>query len=621
MDESTEHPDTYFYDLELFPNCFMASFQKRGSDEIKTVTLHPSKSTDQLGRLLSLFQSGGYFVGYNSRHFDDPIMNWLLMHNAASMDRKTVIRKTYELAGQIIDGSIPNKYKYADYFKSIDLMMVGNLYTKSLKRVAINLKWPKLQDFPYDIEHQVQEDEIPELRDYNHNDVGITAALFEELKDDINLRVFISRNEGVDVISRPNSTIADMLLEKKYSQEAGVPKRAFKNSQTTYDGKIDISDVIVDDVNFQTSKMQSVLWDLKNESIYPGGNFKKEFWLGRQKYTLAKGGLHSNHDGEWIEPGPNERLLEADVSSYYPFLIFQHGFCPDHLSSAFIDILEEITMDRIQDKREGNWTASAAKKIVINSVYGKSRDDNSWMHDPMVTYQTTINGQLFLLMLIERLEEAGMPVVYANTDGINVKVPGPKVDEYHAICDAWEQHTGFVLDHEEFQFMALADVNNYIWQKDDGSLKRKGRLNKNRHKGSWGLGRSFDMPVVPLAVERYFTDGVDPAKTIREHEDVYDFCTTQNVDSSYDIEYHTIEDNQMHVKQCQSTNRWYVSKMGGALLKVRGDTQQSLEAGEHVRLLNGPPTPEDRKAVREEYYIQKARQEIEPIANRQLTLV
>jgi len=611
-------PDTYFYDLEIFSNCFMASFQKRGSEEIKTVTVHPSKATDRLGDLLSLFRSGGFFVGYNSRHFDDPIMHYILKTSFNS--RKEFLQKVFGKAQEIIDGYGAGRWKYGVPFKQIDLMQVGNLYRKGLKEIAINLKWDRIQDFPYDVDHHVQMDELAELRKYNHNDVGITSALFEELKDDINLRLFISREERVDVLDASNQKIADVLLEKKYSNATGVPQHVFTGDKTTYDKPLDMADIIEDDVSFSNANLQSLLEEMKEKSIMPGDSFKKEIAAGNQLYTVAKGGLHSNHDSEWIEPGPGEKLIDADVSSYYPFLVFQNNYCPAHLSQEFVDILEEITLDRIEDKQKGNWTASASKKIVINAVYGKSRDHNSWMHDPMVTYQVTINGQLYLLMLIDMLEQAGFPVVYANTDGVTARVDASREDEYRAVCEQWEEQTGFLLDYEEFKWFALADVNNFLAEKEGGSMKRKGRFNKNRHVGTWGLGRSFDMPIVPIAIEEYFTSGTPPEETIAGHDDVLDFCTTQNVGNKFDVVYKSIEDNQIATKECQQTNRWYIAKMGGALIKKTDSKEQLLESGEHVCLLNTAPTPEDRKAVREEYYVQKAYQEIKPIDNQQLSL-
>jgi DNA polymerase elongation subunit (family B) len=966
-------PDTYFYDLEIFSNCFMASFQKRGSEEIKTVTVHPSKATDRLRDLLSLFRSGGFFVGYNSRHFDDPIMHYIL--KTSFDDRQEFLQKTFDKAQEIINGRGAGKWKYGVPFAQIDLMQVGNLYTKSLKEIAINLKWERIQDFPYDFNHQVQTGELGELQRYNHNDVGITAALFEELKDDINLRLFISREENVEVLDASNQRIADVLLEKKYSKATGVPQHVFKGDQTTYDEPLEMQDIIEDDIEFSHPNLSSLLEEMKEESIMPGDSFKKEVPAGNQLYTVAKGGLHSNHDSEWIKPHRGEKLIDADVGSYYPFLVFRNNFCPAHLSNEFIDILEEITLDRIQDKKEENWTASAAKKIVINcftpdheivtaegikniedvekgdlvyskdpdtgvvelkpvtrtyrqdqysgpmarmennyidlmvtpnhrmmtrqfkgqyageyewkdaedvvpgkcrhqfprheplegetrshirlseickqlgipykldngmikydrqqdqwirnvynvgdwmelmgwylsegssrreerkeyedtvrgasakimlsqrgpeqqqitsllqrmgisfsagdkdvqignellfrilkdecgqgcenmkipgwvfrldgsiainlwrslmqgdghkdgytyttksdrlaedfqsltlqcgynctyrendgchrigvhhsqghspilrsteremvdyegpvvclevadnhtvfagrnskfnwvgqSVYGKSRDHNSWMHDPMVTYQVTINGQLYLLMLIDRLEQAGFPVVYANTDGVTARVDASREDEYKAICEQWEEQTGFILDYEEFNWFALADVNNFIAEKEGGSMKRKGRFNKNRHVGTWGLGRSFDMPIVPIAIEEYFVNGTPPEKTIAEHDDVLDFCTTQNVGKKFDVVYKTIEDNEMITRECQQTNRWYIAEMGGVLIKKTDSKEQLLESGEHVRLLNTPPTPKDREAVREQYYVEKAYQEIKPIDHQQLSL-
>lgn len=54
-------------------------------------------------------------------------------------------------------------------------------------------------------------------------------------------------------------------------------------------------------------------------------------------------------------------------------------------------------------------------------------------------YQVTINGQLFLLMLIEKLELAGIHVISANTDGIVSIIPNDKFELYCNLCHEWEK--------------------------------------------------------------------------------------------------------------------------------------------------------------------------------------
>jgi DNA polymerase elongation subunit (family B) len=60
-------------------------------------------------------------------------------------------------------------------------------------------------------------------------------------------------------------------------------------------------------------------------------------------------------------------------------------------------------------------------KITINGSFGKLGSVWSILFAPDLLIQTTITGQLALLMLIHRLERKGIPVVSGNTDGIIIK--------------------------------------------------------------------------------------------------------------------------------------------------------------------------------------------------------
>ena len=58
---------------------------------------------------------------------------------------------------------------------------------------------------------------------------------------------------------------------------------------------------------------------------------------------------------------------------------------------------------------------------MLNGTFGKTGSPYSVLFAPEMMIQTTITGQLALLMLIEHLETASISVISANTDGIVIQ--------------------------------------------------------------------------------------------------------------------------------------------------------------------------------------------------------
>lgn len=236
-------------------------------------------------------------------------------------------------------------------------------------------------------------------------------------------------------------------------------------------------------------------------------------------------------------------------------------------------------------------------------------------------YGVTLNGQLFILMLIEWMEDAGFPVIYGNTDGIFCKLERNRYDEFCEIYNKFEDYTDFILDDEEFPKLLIRDVNNYILERSDGKIKRGGQLNKNRHKGSWGIMRSFDKPIVPEAIENYFFHGIPVEQTIASEENVMKFCMAQKAGKKFDVmrRYIDREEGKIKEEEIQRTNRYFVSDArGDSIYKKDGDRELSLGgvADEHVLLFNEPNQyPRDR--VKDQYYIKEARKIATEFENQQ----
>ena len=110
--------------------------------------------------------------------------------------------------------------------------------------------------------------------------------------------------------------------------------------------------------------------------------------------------------------------MDCDVASYYPSIILNQGLCPANIGENFLRVYKKIVDERLKAKKEGDKVVSESLKIVINGSFGKFGSKFSALYAPEMLLQVTLTGQLALLMLIEKLENADIKVISANTDGV-----------------------------------------------------------------------------------------------------------------------------------------------------------------------------------------------------------
>ena len=611
----------YVYDIEVMINYFAVIFKNVNSQTIKEFIVYKTRNDiDDLYAFLDASKND-WIVGYNSFNYDDQIMAFIY-NNYDRLFKYEFAENITALLHALSNDIISDDKRQKDYnipFQGIDLMKVGNLLHKSLKLVAVNLEWHKIQDLPLKHTVMVEEKDLQLLHEYNLNDVLITEQLYIKLKDALTLRWEISQKYKINVISESKSGMANRLLEKLYSEKTGIPVKELKRMRTNRE-IIHFENVVLPEINFQTPELNVILYKLLRSVYYKGQPFiRRNIPYNGVIYKMGFGGLHSDDKPGSFEATETEDIIDCDISSMYPTLIINYDFVPTHLGSNFITLYREIRDRRLAAKHAGQMNESDTLKITINSVFGKTGNENHWLYDPLVTLRTTINGQLFMLMLIEKLTIAGFKVISANTDGVITIVPKDKRELYNNICNIWCEETKFELEFTEYKRYIRKDVNNYIAITKDDKIKVKGDFIQKME-----LEKGVDKPIIAKALYDYFVNGIKPEETVKNCNDILKYCAAKKIDSKFENYLYYIEDYELKRKPLQDTVRFYISKSGYQLYKVDKKTDEKINycVGFNVRLLNDVDknTPFEEYGVNKNYYISEIYKVINQIEDKQLKL-
>lgn len=645
----------------------------------KRFVLYEDDDTDLFSLLYWLQQKADYF-GYNNRKYDRLMLSALLMYYNQFDKPSKLITFLYETSQRVIRSS-NNDTLWTDNFTSLilrnnvafrdlDLFQIFRLdhYHKSLKQTSINIKWYNLKEYTMppigDLDRHYYHERLPEAKgmtdrelnihyrnvferfipkeylnemaDYNDNDVYIVAELIRMNQEEVLLRYRISEEYKVDVYSASRSTIADKVIVKLYSKFTGLHPKAFIDTKTIR-RKILVSEILSDKIAFSTPELNDILSGIRSLTLKgEKGEFDREFTFMGTSYTIATGGLHSNEIPAVYVENSNSIIVDRDVASYYPNMIRSLKVCQKHLiPKAWFRIADTIVDERLEHKhlakdksldvmeRDKHATAAACLKIVANAgIFGKMGSEKSFLCDKKAMYQVTINGQLFLLMLIEKLELAGIHVISANTDGIVTIVPRELEQTADDICHWWEKHLGLELEFTYYTKYVTEGVNSYLTVKRGGSSKFKGRMNPKMFLED--LSKGYNSPIVAKCVTEYFINGTPVMETLRNAKSILDFCRTQNVNHKYRLEFTHVVDGKIRTDVVQRNTRFYISSTGGTLMKVESMgwnehneeqvKKSSLCAGQRVSICNTvDDTDISELNVNYLYYYNEAMAIIEPI--------
>jgi DNA polymerase elongation subunit (family B) len=626
------------YDIETMQELFLVCLYNPETQQWNEFQV--SKNTNQIDSFVRFIEAHPehYFVGYNNLRFDAQVVEWIIRnhngwHEYSALEVCALIaQKAADIIHDANFDVFPEFKEEWLSFKQIDLFKVHHYDNKnrrvSLKRLEFEMDLENIEEMP--IHHtkiNMTNDEIELTIDYCRNDIYATYEFYlitigetnhplYKGNNQIELRQDIEAEFGIPCINYSDSKIGDEMIKKFYCQEKNIiyselPKKGFFRKQ------IRMRDCMADYIVFQTPELQAFLKRMKKNIFGLQDDFKESIEFYGNTYSFMKGGLHTENKPKIFEADDENKILDWDVSSYYPAIIISNGRYPHHLGKEFLRGYKAMFDKRLELKPLAKTDKKikgivGALKLAVNSVYGKSSDMQNWIYDRQLTMFTTITGELSLMMLIEAYELSGIRIISANTDGVTIMVTNDLMDKMHEINKWWMDLTTYELEDTNYKKIIFSTVNDYLAIKTDGEIKKKGDFLTD-----FELHKNKSARIVPIALEHYYVNDVPVATTIRNHTNIYDFALRQKASSNFHYE----GTQAGKVTVYNKLIRYYVSKTGEKLMKIKNpdcDTNAAdasqVEAGEWVmHVCNKLSKDHPLDNINYDYYIEKAERIIEKI--------
>lgn len=472
------------------------------------------------------------WVGYNIKGYDQ----WIMKAIIAGVDPCVISDKLIEqnISPYQVDRSLNRIPIY--------IFELNDSY-RSLKELELFMGEDiRESTVPFDLNRYPTKEEIEELTTYCLHDVRMTFKVFKEVyyKYEAQLGLIEYFNLDESMINKTEAQLSAYILGAK---KPNYPRE-------------DVSDFEI--VNtIELSKYNNIKQWYED---YNNRDFKK--YLRVNVYGVDTdfgwGGLHSarkKYQGE-------DFIVNSDVSSFYPSIMIEYGLLSRNIQNPIK--FKEIRDTRFKFKKEKN-PIEKSLKLVLNSTYGACLDANNDLYDQRQGIGICVNGQLLLLDLIEKVElEFGdrAEFIQGNTDGVMFKFKSKEdVDKYLEICKEWSKRTRMNLDHDFIKKIIQKDVNNYIYVKEDGSIKSKGAYVKKLSL------IDNDLPIVNKAIKEKLINNIEIEDTINNYNNLMDFQKCVKITGKYSHAVYGNENINLKVFRVFASK----SSSDSAIMKMKSD--------------------------------------------------
>lgn len=554
------------YDIETYPNCFTLTACSLDRDDLFTWEI-----SDRIDDRRSLWEWLRYLqhnqiemAGFNNCHFDVHFVN-AIFDNPLRCDASTL----YALCERIFAGEEPTVWENKRAIPQIDIFKINHFDNEarrtSLKQLEFAMRSESVEDLPFPPGTILTHAQMDQLRTYNAHDVLETRKFIRKCSEHIEFRRGLSDSLSGDVMNFNDTKIGKQFLIQQIGEDVCYTRiNGKREPRQSHRASVNLGDVIFPYIRFEHPEFNRVLQWFKMQTV---SNIEEAFkdvtaTINGFEFAFGKGGIHGSVKRRTIEGDRNYAILDIDVTSLYPSIAIVNRMYPEHLGETFVRVYADMKRQRVSYKK--GTPENAMLKLALNGVYGDSGNIYSPFYDLRYLLGTTINGQLLLCMLAERvLQVPGIELIQINTDGITVRIPRYQIPMFEYLTKQWEQYTCLELEQARYKRMWVRDVNNYIAEKEDGKCKLKGAYwypeTEKDYDGWWH--KDFSAMVIQRSVHTALVHGLDPADIVRTCIDPFDFMICAKASSGAKL---YIGDQRQ-----QRVTRYYIACDGAPIYTVR----------------------------------------------------
>jgi len=577
----------YIYDIETYPNVFTLTIEHCVNAQRVVFEISPwrNDSAAIIGYLRELKNTNSRMVGFNNLGFDYPIIHKLI--NMGSSDARTL----YDFGQSIINSqNSDNRWRYQvrvsdRHVEQIDLFKIHHFDNRarsaSLKMIEFNMRSDNIKDLPFPVGQELNQHQIDTLKQYNAHDVEQTKLFYHKSFAMIEFREQLSAKYKKDFLNHSDIKIGKDYFIMKLEQH-GVQCYEFgvngRKPRQTPRANLALKDCIFPWINFTNPRFTKVLEFLKSQTITETKNVFKGLvaTVDGFDFHFGLGGIHGSIESSAISGDDDYTIQDWDVESYYPSIAIANNLKPEHLSDDFCKIYADLKKQRTSIDKSN--PVNKMLKLALNGVFGDSNSKFSVFYDPKFTMSITLNGQLLLCMLAERLMSIeSLSLIQINTDGLTVRFKKTVQSQVDNVCHYWEHQTLLKMEQKMYHCMFIRDVNNYIAVIEQPSprllqnIKRKGAYEFERQ---WYQNTSA--MVVPKAAQMVLVYGFKIRDAVINNDGIMDFMLLAKVPRKSKL-CSTDADGADTI--LQNTCRYYVAKDGERLFKLMPPTPKMLQEG------------------------------------------
>ena len=586
----------YIYDLETYPNFFLAVFKEVNQDNWLIFEISDRKNQTEELRKFAL--SNINLIGFNNLNFDYPVLHKTILSNNNRWNSFEI----YNIVEEIINSKYSSIWDNQIKIPQLDLYKIWHYDNKnkstSLKWLQFAMRMKNIEDLPYKVGSILTSEQMDSIISYCNNDIIATEKFFFKSLKQIEIRQHYVQKEGLNVINASETKISKEIFGKYLSKELDISIKELKTLRT-YRSKVEIKDVIFPYIKFNHKQNIKLLENLnksiwidksemtKNQKELNTINFNIDYL--DIKRVCGEGGIHSFSKSGVYESNDEYMVYDLDFASYYPHLCFKNNLHPQHIPEELFNQLYEGFYEERKKYPKSN-PINYVLKIVLNAAYGLSKDKYSFLYDPKWQLGIVINGQLLLCMLTEWVVDATSycKIIFENTDGAAFVIKRSEKHLVDEVCKKMEQLSGIALEAQECKKVMMSNVNHYINIINDNNIKYKGlyEIDKDYHK-------NHSKRIVTIAAAEYLINGKDPSKFIKsylndskidlikswdyvnnkaniyENYGIYDFCIgNKSTKTGGKLHKRFIKGTKVIDTELGKVNRYFVSNVGCSLIKI-----------------------------------------------------